>query len=74
MLFTILQQSPVLLIGIVFIIGLLVGSFLNVVIYRLPIMMERSWRKECLEFLDLPAGEEQETFNLMLTGIALPCL
>ena len=29
--------------------GLIVGSFLNVVIYRLPIMMEREWRKECSE-------------------------
>ncbi|MGR5489235.1 prepilin peptidase, partial [Vibrio alfacsensis] len=27
--------------------GLIVGSFLNVVIYRLPIMMERGWREEC---------------------------
>ena len=33
------------------IIGLLVGSFLNVVIYRLPIMMRREWRKGCVEYL-----------------------
>lgn len=33
------------------VIGLLVGSFLNVVIYRLPIMMQRGWRKECTEYL-----------------------
>jgi leader peptidase (prepilin peptidase) / N-methyltransferase len=32
-------------------IGLLVGSFLNVVIYRLPIMMRRDWWNECLEYL-----------------------
>jgi leader peptidase (prepilin peptidase)/N-methyltransferase len=33
------------------ILGLLVGSFLNVVVYRLPIMMERDWRQQCIEFL-----------------------
>lgn len=42
---------------IVFVIGLLVGSFLNVVIYRLPIMMLRGWRKECLEFLQIKPDE-----------------
>jgi leader peptidase (prepilin peptidase)/N-methyltransferase len=38
---------------IVFVVGLMVGSFLNVVIYRLPIMMYGGWRKECIEFLEL---------------------
>ena len=33
-------------------LGLLVGSFLNVVIYRLPLMMEASWRKDCCELLE----------------------
>ncbi len=42
------------------VIGLLVGSFLNVVIYRLPIMMQRGWRKECTEYLQL----NQETPEL----------
>lgn len=32
-------------------LGLLVGSFLNVVIYRLPIMMQRDWRRQCHEML-----------------------
>ncbi len=31
--------------------GLMVGSFLNVVIYRLPLMMQRDWEKQCVEFL-----------------------
>lgn len=35
------------------VLGLLVGSFLNVVIFRLPRMMEREWRSECHEFLEL---------------------
>src|ERR1700676_5686297 len=34
----------------VFVLGLVVGSFLNVVIYRLPIMLEREWRAQAAEF------------------------
>ncbi|PPD44880.1 MAG: prepilin peptidase [Methylobacter sp.] len=48
------------------IIGLLVGSFLNVVIYRLPVMMQRGWRKECRDYLELPAEKPSEPFNLVL--------
>ncbi|MGZ8143679.1 MAG: prepilin peptidase [Methylosarcina sp.] len=44
-------EQPPFFVAIIFVIGLLVGSFLNVVIFRLPIMMQRGWRKECLEFL-----------------------
>ena len=44
-----LQSSPVLLAGIAFLLGLVIGSFLNVVIYRLPIMMDRDWRRQCAE-------------------------
>ncbi|MFI3215337.1 MAG: A24 family peptidase, partial [Methylococcales bacterium] len=48
-------------------VGLLIGSFLNVVIYRLPILMRRQWREECIEFLKLPQDEEVgEIFNLAL--------
>jgi len=72
MLLTSLQHSPALLIGVIFIIGLMVGSFLNVVIYRLPIMMQRGWRKECREFLELPPGEDQEIFNLSFPGSHCP--
>ena len=44
-----LQLSPPLFITVVTVLGLLVGSFLNVVIYRLPLMMEREWRSQCDE-------------------------
>lgn len=43
--------------------GLLIGSFLNVVIYRFPRMLERQWAAECAEFTGQPAKEE-EPFNL----------
>jgi leader peptidase (prepilin peptidase)/N-methyltransferase len=45
-LLSLLQDSPALLGTVALILGLLVGSFLNVVIYRLPIMLERQWREQ----------------------------
>ena len=66
---------PLLFPLVVTLVGLMVGSFLNVVIYRLPLMMESQWRKQCHEFLDLPApeGEEPETdFNLARPGSHCP--
>ncbi len=54
-------------------IGLLVGSFLNVVIYRLPVMMMNSWRKEAREILELPEpAEKAERFNLILPASTCP--
>jgi leader peptidase (prepilin peptidase) / N-methyltransferase len=44
-----LQSSPALLAVFAGLFGLLVGSFLNVVIHRLPRMMEAAWRAECAE-------------------------
>jgi leader peptidase (prepilin peptidase)/N-methyltransferase len=55
---------------IVFVVGLMVGSFLNVVVYRLPIMMYGGWRKECIEFLELAPEAvplSQSTGNMLLT-------
>jgi len=48
---------PILFVGIAFLLALLIGSFLNVVIYRLPIMMEREWRAQCEEIAETPAVE-----------------
>jgi leader peptidase (prepilin peptidase) / N-methyltransferase len=45
------SASPVLFAGSVFVIGLVVGSFLNVVIYRLPIILEREWHAQAAELL-----------------------
>ena len=52
-------------------VGLLIGSFLNVVIYRLPKIMERDWQLQCAEL----RGEEpqqQETFSLALPRSRCP--
>ncbi|MEN8259745.1 MAG: A24 family peptidase [Pseudomonadota bacterium] len=61
------QESPTFLILSAGLLGLLVGSFLNVVIYRLPIMMERAWRRECLEFLnqDVEEAPTEQQLNLV---------
>lgn len=48
--------------------GLLIGSFLNVVIYRLPKMMERQWAADCAEATGqpLPAASADKKFNLLV--------
>jgi leader peptidase (prepilin peptidase)/N-methyltransferase len=47
--------DPATLVAVSVLLGLLIGSFLNVVIHRLPIMMERDWRIQCAEFAGAPA-------------------
>jgi leader peptidase (prepilin peptidase)/N-methyltransferase len=58
------ELYPALYLGTLFVLGALIGSFLNVVIYRLPVMMQREWRNDCLEFLQQPAVADEERFNL----------
>ena len=59
--------------------GSLIGSFLNVVIYRLPLSLISGWRKECKEFLTedsgIKFGEEktkEKTFNLAFPASHCP--
>jgi len=47
------SNNPAVFAGSVFLLGLMIGSFLNVVIYRLPIMLERDWRAQAAELLPL---------------------
>lgn len=51
--------------GLAGVLGLLIGSFLNVVIYRLPKIMERQWATECAELSGQPQPVA-ETFNLLV--------
>ena len=59
-------------------LGLLVGSFLNVVIYRVPLMIDREMRVECAFFAAAEAGKplmelpEEPPFNLMVPASACP--
>jgi leader peptidase (prepilin peptidase)/N-methyltransferase len=47
--------DPAMLVAVSVLLGLVIGSFLNVVIHRLPIMMERDWRSQCAELAGAPA-------------------
>jgi leader peptidase (prepilin peptidase)/N-methyltransferase len=67
--------------GTVFLLGLVIGSFLNVVIYRLPIMLERNWRAQAAELLpsadstvalDSPAQSVPERLTLSTPRSACP--
>jgi leader peptidase (prepilin peptidase)/N-methyltransferase len=72
-LFDVLAASPALGIVAAVLIGLAVGSFLNVVIYRLPIMLERQWRQQCAEYASgTPSPESAEPFNLAVPRSACP--
>ena len=72
------QQLPWVYVALLTLLGLLVGSFLNVVIYRLPIMLERSWQQEYQEYFgeetaDATTKEVQpERFNLLVPRSACP--
>lgn len=68
-----MEQIPELLYVCVIILGVLVGSFLNVVIYRLPVMMEREWKGECAEmFPEANIKVDDEAFNLVVPRSRCP--
>lgn len=70
-------SEPVWFAGSVFVLGLVVGSFLNVVIYRLPIILEREWRSQATDLLRpadeaAPAATPAERFTLSAPRSACP--
>jgi leader peptidase (prepilin peptidase)/N-methyltransferase len=75
-----LQTNSAFFLTVVGIVSLMIGSFLNVVIHRLPIMMERSWRQQCEAFLEEDNGEvkqeeadkPKEKYNLIIPGSRCP--
>lgn len=58
-----LGQNSILLTSLIALLGLFVGSFLNVVIYRLPLRLQHEWQSECKEFLgtDISSSDSSET-------------
>jgi leader peptidase (prepilin peptidase)/N-methyltransferase len=54
------STSPALFAGSVFLLGLIIGSFLNVVIYRLPTILEREWRSQAAELLSIDTASPQD--------------
>jgi leader peptidase (prepilin peptidase)/N-methyltransferase len=80
-LIALLSSSPPWFIGTCTVFGLLVGSFLNVVIYRVPVMLERQWREQCMELTATSAtpgtapgsaGAPEGPFNLVVPRSACP--
>ncbi len=68
------SASPLVFVAVVFAFALLIGSFLNVVVYRLPVMMEREWREQCAELAASPASPAvaEERFNLVVPRSRCP--
>ncbi len=73
------SSYPLALLVFTLALGLIIGSFLNVVIYRLPVMMQREWTQQCYEFLELKddKANKNETdkfskFNLAQPGSHCP--
>jgi leader peptidase (prepilin peptidase)/N-methyltransferase len=60
------EHSEAILIAGTAVLALVVGSFLNVVILRLPVMMDRAWRRECQELLDSPPIPAPSTEKISL--------
>lgn len=66
-----LQNNPALFVTVFGLLGLMVGSFLNVVIHRLPKMMEREWHTQCAE-LSGKSIPEAPPYNLSVPRSACP--
>jgi len=72
-------SQPAVLPWVALVFGLCVGSFLNVVIHRLPRMLDREWRAQCAELTaegapiaPAPAGKEEAPYNLWTPRSACP--
>ena len=70
-LFQLFKSEPLVFAIACGILGLVVGSFLNVVIHRLPKMMEREWHKQCAE-LSGKVSEDSPKYNLLVPRSACP--
>ncbi len=73
-----LAASPAFFLGTCLVLGLAVGSFLNVVVYRLPVMLDREWRAQCAELAGpdphatTVAAGDAKRFNLVVPRSACP--
>ena len=86
-LITVFNQNPWLFVSLSFVFAAVIGSFLNVVVHRLPVMMKRDWQQECNHYLaeykktvfeqnekqlNAPIDEFPEKYNLVVPGSACP--
>ncbi|WP_414159451.1 prepilin peptidase [Pseudomonas sp. BNK-45] len=68
----VLTLYPLAFVLAALILGLLVGSFLNVLVWRLPKMLERDWRAQAHEVLGLPPEPAGAPYNLLLPHSQCP--
>ncbi|MCC6531846.1 MAG: prepilin peptidase [Burkholderiales bacterium] len=66
-----LASNPVAYLPVCAVLGLVVGSFLNVVIHRLPKILERQWQRECAELRGEPLAEAPR-YNLVVPRSSCP--
>ncbi|MCP1504710.1 leader peptidase (prepilin peptidase)/N-methyltransferase [Pseudomonas marginalis] len=67
-----LSQQPWAFVVMALVLGLIVGSFLNVLVWRLPKMLEREWRAQAHEVLGLPGDPVGPRYNLMQPNSCCP--
>ncbi|OLS61448.1 prepilin peptidase [Pseudomonas putida] len=65
-------NQPSIYLGSALLLGLIVGSFLNVLVHRLPLMMERRWQAEARDALGLAEAPAGERFDLLLPASHCP--
>ena len=67
------QIYPIWSAVLILVFGMLIGSFLNVVIYRLPVMKKRAWHAEARSVLELPEPDQPiKAFNLVFPASRCP--
>lgn len=66
------QQNSVVFYTFVVLVGLSIGSFLNVVIYRFPIMLENDWKSQCRELLELEQPDNEPAVTLSSPASTCP--
>ncbi|MFQ6349366.1 prepilin peptidase [Pseudomonas sp. R11F] len=67
-----LTELPWAFVATALVLGLIVGSFLNVLVWRLPKMLEREWRAQANELLGLPTAPVGPAYNLMRPNSCCP--
>ena len=70
---SLLSENQAVFITACFVLGLLLGSFLNVVILRVPVMMQKDWHQQCSELLEVENTQaEEKKFNLVTPRSCCP--
>lgn len=67
-----LSFSPTILVGAAAIFGLVIGSFLNVVIYRIPLQLEAGWKRDARDFLGMDPDPEASNISVAVPASHCP--